>query len=413
MSETSLARKIITHPLIIPLYLPAVLFSIAEGLLIPILPLYAGELGFPYGMIGLVLAGESLGMLLADLPSGLMLSRLGEKKAMVIGFSLMTFSTFALFWAKSVPMFLLCRMSAGVGVSLYYVSRLAYIADEVPIINRGRVNAAFGGLKRIGAFIGPIAAGTIATLYGLQAPFFVFVGVCLVAIIVVIIYVASSNDDHVLDNSSVIGVSNIVSMAKSHSRILATAGIGNFLVLMVRTAPAVIVPLYGANILGLDVKSIGVILGLSAAIDMLLFYPAGYIMDRFGRKPAIISSMLVFTIGMAILPLASNFWSLLFIEILIGFGNGLGSGTMLTIGADFSTKESRGEFLGLWLFIGNVGSATGPLIVGAVATIAALEATAWVFTGSGVLAALIFAILVPETLMKYQRSSQNADLNIS
>jgi len=409
MAGSSLVRKVISHPLVVPLYLPAILFSIAEGLLIPTLPLYAGELGFSYGMIGLVLAGESLGMLLADLPSGLMLRRLGGKNAMVLGFCLMTFSTFALFWARSVPVFLICRLLAGVGVSLYNVSRLAYIADEVPLINRGRVNAAFGGLKRIGAFIGPVVGGTIATIYGLQAPFLVFVGVCLVAMVVVAGYLASSSADKAPDNSPVVGAANLATMVKSHSQILATAGLGNFFVLMIRTAPTVIVPLYGANVLGLDVRSIGLILGFSAAIDMLLFYPAGYVMDHFGRKHAIISSMLVFAVGLAIIPLTRDFWGLLFTEILIGFGNGLGSGTMLTLGADFSSRESRGEFLGLWLFIGNMGAATGPLIVGTVATIFILEASAWVFSGSSVLAALVFAILVPETLKKFQRSSQPTD----
>jgi MFS family permease len=409
MTESSLVRKLIAHPLVLPLYLPAILFSIAEGLLIPTLPLYAGELGFSYGMIGLVLAGESLGTLIADLPSGLMLRRLGEKHAMVLGLGLMTVSTTALFFARSVPVFLVCRLVAGFGVSIYHISRLAYIADEVPLVNRGRVNAAFGGLKRIGAFIGPIVGGTVATIYSLQAPFLAFAGICLVAIVIVAIYVATSPEDNLADRSPIFGVSHLTSMVRSQSRVLATAGVGNFLVLMVRTAPAAIVPLYGANVLGLDVKSIGVILGISAAIDMLLFIPAGYVMDHYGRKHAIISSMLVFAAGLATIPLARDFWSLLLVEILVGFGNGLGSGTMLTLGADFSSRESRGEFLGLWLFIGNVGSATGPLIVGTVASVFVLESAAWVFSGGGVLAALVFAALVPETLKKLQRKSQPGD----
>ena len=409
MTDSSLVRKITSHPLIIPLFLPAILFSIAEGFLIPTLPLYASELGFSYSMIGLVLAGESLGMLVADLPSGLLLRRLGEKNAMVIGFSLMASSTFALFWARSVPAFLLCRLLAGAGVSFYNVSRLAYIASEVPIINRGRVNAAFGGFKRIGAFIGPLVGGTVAVMYGLQAPFLLFAGVCIVTLVIIVAYVTSSPVEKVSDDSPLMDVSHIASVVKSHARILRTAGLGNFLVLMIRTAPAVIIPLYGANVLGLDAKSIGLILGMSAAIDMLLFYPAGYVMDHYGRKHAIISSMLVFAVGLAAIPLAYDFWSLLFIGILIGFGNGLGSGTMLTLGADFSPKQNRGEFLGLWLFIGNMGAATGPLIAGTVATIFVLEATAWVFSGSSVLAALVFAILVPETLRKFQGGTQPAD----
>jgi len=277
MSESGLVRKVTSHPLISPLFLPAILFSIAEGLLIPTLPLFAGELGCSYGIIGLVIAGESLGMLIADIPSGLLLRRLGEKQAMVLGFSLMACSTFALVGVRTVPLFLFCRLLTGIGVSFYNISRLAYIANEVKVANRGRVSAAFGGFKRIGAFIGPLVGGAI---------------------------------------------------------------------------------------------------GMSAAIDMLLFYPAGYVMDHFGRKHAVISSMLVFAVGLAAIPLAFNFWSLLFVGILIGFGNGLGSGTMLTLGADLSYKERRGEFLGLWFLIGNFGAAIGPLIAGTVATILILEASA-------------------------------------
>jgi MFS family permease len=128
-------------------------------------------------------------------------------------------------------------------------------------------------------------------------------------------------------------------------------------------------------------------------------------MDHYGRKHAIISSLLVFVVGLAAIPFTWNFWSLLLVEILIGFGNGLGSGTMLTLGADFSSRESRGEFLGIWMLVGNLGAATGPLIVGTVATFFVLESTAWVFSGFGVLAALVFAILVPETLKKTRRQA--------
>lgn len=188
-------------------------------------------------MIGLVLAGKSLGMLVGDMPSGLLLRRMGEKKAMLVGFSLMTFSTIALFWARSVPVFLLCRLFAGIGVSFYNVSRLAYIADVVPVINRGRVNAAFGGFKRIGAFIGPLVSGAIAMVYGLRAPFLLYAGVCLITLAIILVYVTSSPENKVSDDLPVIGTTHITVVIKSYSRVLATAGVGNFLVLMIRTAP--------------------------------------------------------------------------------------------------------------------------------------------------------------------------------
>ena len=50
----------------------------------------------------------------------------------------------------------------------------------------------------------------------------------------------------------------------------------------IRAARQVVLPLWGQH-LGLSPAAISVIFGISGAIDMLLFYPAGKVMDRFGR----------------------------------------------------------------------------------------------------------------------------------
>jgi MFS family permease len=188
--------------------------------------------------------------------------------------------------------------------------------------------------------------------------------------------------------------------ARSHHRILTTVGIGQLFAQMVRTGRDVLIPLYGADVLGLAVDSIGWISSLASAIDMLLFYPVGMIMDRYGRKFAIVPSFLVQGIGLALIPLTHSFAGLAAVGGLIGFGNGLGSGTMLTLGADLSPTQSRGEFLGMWRLIGDLGFTSGPLVAGSVANAMALPAAALVMGASGLVASAIFTFLVPETAKK-------------
>jgi MFS family permease len=130
---------------------------------------------------------------------------------------------------------------------------------------------------------------------------------------------------------------------------------------------------------------------------MLLFYPVGVIMDRWGRKFAIVPSFIVQGIGLALIPLTSGFYSLAAVAGLIGFGNGLGSGTMMTLGADLAPADSRGEFLGMWRLIGDVGFMLGPSVAGLVAASLTLPAAALVMGSSGLVASLIFLFLVPET----------------
>jgi MFS family permease len=181
---------------------------------------------------------------------------------------------------------------------------------------------------------------------------------------------------------------------------LLTAGAGQLFAQMIRAGREVIIPLYAAQVLGLGVQDVGLIVSVAAAIDMSLFYPTGIIMDRWGRKFAIVPSFLIQAIGMSLVPLTWSFTTLLLAAGLIGFGNGLGSGNMLTLGADLAPKEGRGEFLGIWRLIGDMGGMGGPVVVGAVADLLALPMAAVAMSGAGLLAVLIFALMVPETLKK-------------
>jgi MFS family permease len=187
---------------------------------------------------------------------------------------------------------------------------------------------------------------------------------------------------------------------RAHRRILAVAGAGQVFALVIRTGTGVIIPLYAAEVLGLEVGQIGLIVSLASAMDLVLFYPAGLVMDRWGRKYAIVPSFLIQAGGMALLPFTGSPIGLLLAAGLISFGNGLGSGSMLTVGSDLAPAESRGEFLGLWSLIGDIGITGGPLAIGGIAGALSLGAAAWVIAGSGLGAALIFAFLVPETLVR-------------
>jgi MFS family permease len=138
-----------------------------------------------------------------------------------------------------------------------------------------------------------------------------------------------------------------------------------------RAARNAIVPLW-AEAIGLDATSTSIVFGLSGAADMLLFYPAGWAMDRFGRVHVAVPSMLVLGLGMLLVPLASSFWGLVVVATILGVGNGIGSGILMTLGADASPEVGRAQFLGGWRLMGDVGWAGGPALVSAVAVLASL-----------------------------------------
>ncbi len=400
-TRASTLRKFWENPLILPIYLPTFFFALALGLLTPVLPLYAGGLSDSYGLIGLVVSGAGLGTLLADLPSGLILRKVGKKLATLIGIGLCALSTGALFWVNSIFLALGLRILAGMGMSLYSIARHVYITGAAATESRGRAIALFGGVFRLGVFIGPVLGGIISSRINFRLPFLVFLIFCGVAMLIVLIarHHFIEEEEGLIDTDTSQG-SLMWSEIRPRLGVLSISGFGHILSQITRAGQRLIIPLFCADVLGLDIEAIGYIVAASSAVSMTLFYPVGLIMDRVGRKWAIVPSFVIQGLGLALLPLTHGFNGAVLVSALIGFGHGFGSGTMMTLGADLSPQVGRSTFLALWRWVGDAGLSGGPLVVGYVADILTLPSASLAVAGAGIMAGLIFAFFVPETLKK-------------
>jgi MFS family permease len=386
--------------LIFSIYVPTFLLSFCRGLLVPILPLYADSFGISFGFVGMVLASEGLGTLVGDLPAGILIGRLGRKRSMIIGIVCMGLSTLAFSWAQSAYELIIYGFGVGLGGALWNIARHAYLADVAPVAGRGQAIAIFGGINRIGRFAGPFIGGAIGASLGLRAPFILYTAVAAIALIFPLRFVERRGYRPPERGTLRQHLGHTGAVFLEHFRSLTTAGSGQLFAQMIRSGRDFVVPIYGADILGLSVGEIGFIIGLSAAVDMSLFYPAGYLMDRFGRKFAYVPSFAIQGLGMALIPFTAGFWGLLLAASVIGLGNGLGSGTMMTLGADLAPDDSRGEFLGIWRLIGDAGTTGGPIAVGGIADLLGLSLATFTIAGVGLLAASMLGLLVPETLKR-------------
>lgn len=392
-----------TFALVLPVYVPTLLLSAAAGLLIPTLPLYAKSFGVSLGLVSMVIAALGIGTLIGDVPTGMMLERFGRKPVMIGGTILLAISGLALGYLHYFVALLLLRLLAGFGTAMWNISRMAYLGDTVPVRDRGRALSMFGGVNRIGAFIGPAVGGFIAQQYGLAAPFYVSFAAAALATLISIFFIRETHHQPAGQrrHTSFRTVGRVV---RHHYHDLFVAGSAQVFAQMIRAGRQIIIPLYAYQI-GLDVAQIGTILSIANAVDMSLFIPAGFLMDRLGRKFASVPSFIVLAIGMSLIPLSSGYTGLLVASCVMGLGNGIGSGTMMTLGTDLAPRESTGEFLGVWRLVGDIGSSGGPLVVGAIADAIGLVYSAFVLSGFGVLAAGTLFLFVRETLDRSHRRS--------
>ncbi|NDJ54454.1 MAG: MFS transporter, partial [Chloroflexi bacterium] len=118
---------LIRSPLLLAVYMPSMLFFTSNGLLIPVLPLFANDFDVSYAWVGAVLAAEGIGRLTGNVPAGILLGKLGRKTSMALGLAGLTLSTLLLVVSNSITMVLALRYVAGLSAALFGIAMHLYV----------------------------------------------------------------------------------------------------------------------------------------------------------------------------------------------------------------------------------------------------------------------------------------------
>ena len=382
--------------LLLTVYIPAALLAFGQGVLITTLPLYVSSLDVSYSTVSIVVGAAALGTLVTDVPAGALVGRLGLRPTMLVGTSMVGAGTLLLAFVEDIPLMVAARIAAGIGTALWGLSRHAFVASAVPVAMRGRAISVFGGVNRIGTFAGPAAGGALVGFASYKASFVAAALMAAVVVCLILIFVRPMPPT--VQTTSGRGRWKVVGeVLKQNRRDLGAAAVAPTVAQMIRAGRLFIIPIYGADVAGLEPAEIGLVMTVSSLLDVSMFVPAGMLMDRFGRKTAAVPSFAIMTLGVAMIPLASDFTGLMAAGAVIGFGNGLGSGTMMTLGADLAPEKATGEFLGVWRLIGDAGAFVGPVAVGLLASATGLKGSAVLLAGFGAAATLTLAFMVRET----------------
>ncbi len=380
--------------LLIPIYVPSFLMAISNQAMILLLPLYALQVLDSPAYAALVVGFRGLGILVFDVPAVMLAGRFGDKALLLGGLITHVLVMLALAVAAADWLLPLLAIPLGGSMAAWFLGRQSYITDSCAPDERGRAIAVMAGINRSGFFIGPVAGGFIVGLYGYPVAFVAGAVFALLAAVIVVGYTANIRPEQTAKATVLAVIGNTL---RGNRRLFATAGFAALTIQLMRATQQLLVPLFGI-MAGLDVATIGFIYSLCAALDMSLFYPVGVIMDRWGRKWTGVPAMLVFVLGLTLLPFSQGFYSLLGAGLVLAFANGLSTGIVMILGMDMAPADQRSQFLGVWRLLGDLGVVSGPLIAGVLVNIATLGTASFAVAGLGLLGAGSFLFLVPETL---------------
>jgi MFS family permease len=360
----------------IPVYGPSFLFGLGEGAILPVIALSARQLGASVAMAALMVTLIGIGSLVTNIPASIITTRYGERWAIVGAALWAALAVMLCVLVDDIWVFATGIFMVGMASSVFGLARQSYLTEVVPFHYRARALSTLGGVMRIGLFVGPFVAAGLIHVMGLAGAYWAAVGALVLAALVA----ARMRDlpelpppDSGADVPAVRIAPTLRSVGSDHARLFLTLGVGILLISAVRASRQAVIPLWAENI-GLDAAVTSLIYGLAGAVDMLVFYPAGKVMDRKGRSWVAVPSMLIMGTALLLTPLTHGAGTLLMASLLIGFGNGIGAGLIMTLGADHSPVAGRAHFLGLWRLISDLGSTAGPAVLSGVTALLSLAA---------------------------------------
>ncbi|MGW6131392.1 MFS transporter [Cellulomonas sp. NPDC055163] len=386
-------------------YLPALVFQVGIGAAVPMVAVTASQRGASLALAGLLAAMVGVGQILGDVPAGWLASRVGDRRAMLVasGVAALTLTGAAL--SRDLLVLAVSVLGTGATASVYQLARQSYLTEITPAETRARALSTLGGVSRIGLFLGPFAGALAVHLGGTSAAFGLAVATALLAGAVVLAVPDAAGAETVRRRTAV--RVPVRAVLREHRGVLTSLGVAVLLVGAVRGARQVVLPLWSEH-LGLAPATTSLVFGLSGAVDMLLFYPAGHLMDRRGRLWIAIPSMLVLGVALLLLPFAGTLPALAVAAMALGLGNGIGSGLLMTLGADVAPPTARSQFLGAWRLLQDAGVAAGPLVVAGGAALGSLALGVAATGGAALLAAVALGVTVPRWSPHANRRTREA-----
>lgn len=385
-------------------YGPSLLYALGLGAIMPVIALSARDVGATVAGAALVVTLVGVGSLLMNVPAALLTAKFGERASMIAAAGAAALGMIAAIVARDVVVLSLGILVVGMAGSVFNLARQSYLAEAVPVHFRARAMSTLGGTLRIGAFLGPfVAAGAMAPL-GLAGAYWVGLAAMLTAAVVgfKVPELPTRAGPGSGSTTAAPGVraqpagTSMRAIVAEYWRTYVTVGSGVFLLACVRATRNVVLPLWSEH-LGLDPTLAALVYGVSGAVDVIVFYPAGKVMDRFGRVFSAVPCLLLLGVSMALIPLVSDVWALLWVGALMGFGNGLGTGIVMTLGADYAPAHARPQFLGFWRVLTDSGMMVGPVVVSAVTSVASLGTGVVVIAGAAFVGTGVFAYYLPRT----------------
>ncbi len=357
--------------------------SFAQGMVVPTIPALTGAFDVSAGLAAQIVTAQSLGRTGFLLPAGVVIDRVGGRRAMMLGPLLIAVGAVVTVVTPFFGLLLAAQALTGCGASLWQMGREITAVSLVRSDQRGRLMSGFFGFGSLGLALGPLAGGLLTEALSFRAVFVLYVAIAAVLILVAVALPEQERGGPATRaptsgrpyrtpaptaaRQPLLNIGRLSEVEPYYRATFVVIIFGTFADSMYRMVLNSLLPLYVVNQLGYTSTTVGTLFGLFGAINLLMIVPAGFISDKLGRRAANIPCAALQVLSFTLFPLSATLPLLYLATGLQSVAAGLGNGSKATYSYDVIPEHARGRLQALRRILGESGGLLGPFLGGIIA----------------------------------------------
>ncbi|MCH8815411.1 MAG: MFS transporter [Chloroflexi bacterium] len=326
------------------------------GIVVPLLPIYAEDLGASGIAIGLMIAGFSISRGVLQPFMGGLSDRHGRKRFMIAGLFVYSLVGLAFPLATTVEHLVIIRIAHGVGSAMITPIAMSYVGDLTPPNQEGRYMGMFNIAIFSGIGFGPIIGGVFRDSLGFDSAFYAMTVLSAMSLALLLVVLPS---DHETENRRTAPPILTTMRRMSHNVRLMGVLLSRMSTMVIVVPTFAFLPILMTRFMDSSGTEIGVVIAARTLTNAALQVPAGRIVDSANKVNTLVMGSLVVVASTFVIPFADTFVQLILIFVVMGAGEAF---VAPTLGA-FAMIEGRVYGQGAMMGVFNM-SMSGGILVG-------------------------------------------------
>jgi MFS family permease len=371
------------------------------GIVVPLLPIYAHDLGASGFYIGLIFGAFSLSRTFFLPYFGRLSDLKGRKPFIVPGFLAYALISVAFVYSNSVDSLIVIRFFHGIASAMLMPVIQAYIGDITPKGREGITMGMFNMSLFLGLSLGPVIGGTLKDHFSLQGSFFCMGLLALIGFFLCLFLLPPTTSEQAIRH----GKNPFSWKILLDDRQVAGLFLFRFAYLVCVGIIWGFIPLLADMEFAASSSLIGVLVMLGVFISGLVHVPMGYLADRISKKLIVTAGGLMISYAIFSFEWAGRIEDLVIASVIFGLGGGISMPALMAMVVLKGNRfNAMGSIMALMTVAHSLGMLCGALVGGLMMDFFQLR---WAFPLGGVVMMICTGIFLVSTYPQKQRINKN------